>query len=118
MLKFRADLKLAISAIIKPKCPIADIALVISISSAADDKKISIVVAIENAHVWKTCAQEFYEDQEREFEQLCCAIDECYRGSTFCSNSTIACQTVLLIQYSKSYQICWTIQTISVKPKI
>ena len=45
MLKFRAYLQLVISAIIKPKCPIAAIAIVISFSSSADDKKISIVVA-------------------------------------------------------------------------
>ena len=45
MLKFRADLKLATSLIIKPKCLTAAIAIVISFSSAADDKTISIVVA-------------------------------------------------------------------------
>ena len=49
MLKFRADLQLAISVIIKPKCPIAAIAVVISFSSAADVKEISIIVAYENS---------------------------------------------------------------------
>ena len=49
MLKFRAELQLAISAIIKPKCPIAAIAVVISFSSAANDKTISIIVAYENS---------------------------------------------------------------------